>query len=73
MIEIQGVIKKHETLPEKLDSEGNIKTPKRIRITMEAEYGDLTDAEFANMALASANENLIDFSLNPKQLVMEIT
>ena len=71
MITTKGIVKKTEVIPEKTDKDGVVKTPKLLRITLETEYDDISDADFGNLALASAHEDQIDITLNPKQLLME--
>ena len=72
-IKLTGLIKKTEVIPAKVTTEGEIKTPQLVRFTFEAEYSDLKDADFANLALACGHRDEVDIAIDAKQLVMAIS
>ena len=73
MVKLQGNITKIEVTQEKLNGKGDIVKERQVKITMEAEYGDIADAEFANLALSQANNDLVDITFDPRQLVMDFS
>ena len=72
MIQFNGYITKIKVTPEKKDRDGNIIQERQIEITVKAEYDGFANAEYANIALAQANEDFVGVTLDPRQLVMDL-
>ena len=73
MVNLQGHIKKIKVTQEKVNGKGDILKERQVEVTIEAEYSDITDAEYANLALAQANGDLVDITFDPRQLVMDFS
>ena len=70
-MKLEATFKKLKINPEKRTAKEDLKQPKQVEITLLVDYDDILDAEYGNIALAQANEDLVDVTLEVRQLLME--